>query len=504
MALAPFLTNAGSPNPPALMEQMGLVQCIYRQNPVAYDQILAAVAGGLRTLFVADLNVWPPSYAICQDGNNYFVHIAGTCNIEQWWGNVTGAFRGPYLGQPLIAHQFFLSAWINIATSIRDALGDNWQSGSLSFVGHSLGAAVALFGALEYANNFPALAVRFLGFATPKIMTAGYTGAPPIPCITVATSGDAVPNTPPTNHFLSIGALGATFWGIPSRWTHYESLYRTDSFGEITALPVGGFDYFPSLVELAQTATVHLPTYYSAQQCSTYVLNGTANPGDDMVFRILYALNNGTWQQNQNVQMVAPGGVDLPLQNEHVFLQPPTLPLTPGNVAEINTVIGEFVFAENASAILAGETTMANAAVKIVFTFADNLGAFSDTWYMPTGPATTFNPSLLQTYVVKRLALSGMQTSFQKVRVSTIGTPRQARSYFPSDFSLTPATVVGSYRNPSGDPTLPTDAPFTAIMVNKISTSTIGRWFLAESRMPSWSMAASSAAIRPGSGPCNA
>lgn len=114
---------------------------------------------------------------------------------------------------------------------------------------------------------------------------------------------------------------------------------------------------------------------------------------------------------------------------------------------------------------------------KFVFSFHDNLGGITDTWFSTVAtPAQGTPPPYLAAYVTARLGLSGAQTQFDKVRVSTLGAPRNTRVWFPNNMGL-PNPPVGTFSLSTRAGVDQSDAPFLAIMMNKLSGTTSGRWF---------------------------
>jgi hypothetical protein len=121
---------------------------------------------------------------------------------------------------------------------------------------------------------------------------------------------------------------------------------------------------------------------------------------------------------------------------------------------------------------------MAAPGSKIVFSFHDNLGGITDTWYTLTNPASSVPFATLANYVQYRLGISGAQTVFDKIRVSTIGAARQTSVYFPSQLPAGSATSgFFAFRTGARRTIDQSDAPFTAILMNKLSGTTSGRIF---------------------------
>ncbi len=124
--------------------------------------------------------------------------------------------------------------------------------------------------------------------------------------------------------------------------------------------------------------------------------------------------------------------------------------------------------------------------LKILYKFHDQLGGFSDYWI--DNQATISNPpggALLRSYLNTRLGLSGIQTTWDYLRLSSFNTnpptPRQVITYYPSDAAFSAVTITGSFIQSGRLSTqLPDDSDYkgTAFNMRKFSSDSFsGRLF---------------------------
>ena len=477
--LANFDLANGEPDPQALLQQNALIECVYNDDQAAAQQIVNLLGSGSVVAWQFQPQSWPPSYTLLRQGTNLYLCIAGTVNAQQWYGNVVGSFGGPYGSYACFAHSFFLDASNTLWEQLLPSLPADWRACNWYVSGHSYGAAAGFLVALKILQTVPAIFVQYLGFAEPKTLTSGYNGPLPNPRFCISTIGDAVPMVPPRYSLPSAQtAANALYYGIPLDWTHYESIYFVSSSGILSSGSNSDLYGPPNPVILGSTFTVHYACYY-LRSCTAY-WRSTGDMGQtSQVAAIGATVCAGGTVQVQAVNVPSLATVSIPQQNEQIYLQLPTIPLNQTNLATVETVSGVIDLQTSGNPIFRGETedSMASPATKLTFYFHDNLGGFTDTWYSLTSPAFVFTAAQLVLYIRYRLRISGAQTTFDKCRVSLLSSPRQTATFFPNDFP-SGEPMTGQFTLSGGPPVDQSDAPFTAVMINKLSTSTMGRWMM--------------------------
>jgi len=472
---APFQTEGGHPNPQAAVEQMTLIVCVGYNAQALALRLLGAVGGGTLLAWHFDEKSWPPSWALFRQGNNIYLSIYGTVNTQQWYGNVVGVFGRPYGVFPNQVHAFFEDAWMNVLAQVRPNLPDDYPTCNFKFIGHSYGGAVAFLGSTYWQRLFPAQAVEFWGFSNPKSLTTGYPGALAATRFLFADPADAVSWVPPGSTIQAVSRTTPLFlFGIPVRWNHYATCYTIDTRGNITFRDPSYFNGVVTPYLIGQTVVTH-DSQRMTRQCVTWFQSLEGENASPAIVNLAETAAALEAVQDQNVNINIADSVNIPYQNDAVFLNQAGGALTPSNLLTVNQLTGGLVGPNAANSILSplarGVFTMA---VKATFFWNVNQAGLSESWYLP-GPA---NPLLvplagLGTYIQRRLGVSGAQTQFDYVRLSSVGASRQVQVYYPEDFAAASILITPAPRS-NGD----SDFGGTALLIRKISGLFFSRFFL--------------------------
>jgi len=209
-------------DPVAALQQATLILALYENREDQAQQVLSIYGGGTQLLWDYKPNTFPPSYAIFQQGNAYFIIFTGTVNAKQWYLNISGAYAVPYPESNVNVH----GGWYAIANQewplLRSYLPPDLTTGQYFISAHSYGAAIGLLVAdmLVAATNPDN--VQLLTIGQPRVFT---TGNPPLPHVyhRIVNQGDAVTHVPVTSAAIGLGLLllripvFSTFAG----WQHY-------------------------------------------------------------------------------------------------------------------------------------------------------------------------------------------------------------------------------------------------------------------------------------------
>jgi hypothetical protein len=373
-------------------------------------------------------------------------------------------------------HTFFQDQWNTIKPAILAGLPTGWQMMPINISGYSMGAAIAFLAALDFAQNNPGQSVAFMGFATPKALTDGYTGPLPSPCFSIVNSGDCVPYLAP-NGALSVAPLVAGFgaFAIPINWKHYGNFVGISNTGIASRLAPATFDVTPSSSLIANTFSSHpLAGYLPPVQSvwTTYVTQGPDAP----LLNFASATAGTAPVQNMNPPINADATVNIPLQNQITFLDPVNAPLRAANLPLVETISGSITSVTQANPIFTLSNRGQPMSCKVTFFYHDNLAGFSESWYVPSATdPNAIGIGILGQYLNGRMALSGQQTTFDYCRVSTIGVARQVLVY-PFDVMNPLYNTIGTY---SVNRTVQTsDFGGTALVVRKNAGFFYSRFFL--------------------------
>lgn len=219
----------------AAREQLFLVAAVYanaRQSAEALFGNDATV-----TAWVHQPASWPPSYmvAVGADGSRWVV-FAGTSNLRQVFGHISGAFAEVYNGGPGLVNSAWMDAWRNCREDIVAALGDFGPgSGVVHFSGHSYGGAVAQIAGWEFAQLMGAGRVQVQTLESPIPFTASIPGDEP-PIWRFENTDDVVPTLPAsvTGTALAWDQLAPTAWfSLAPAWRRYGRVTRLTPTGGV-------------------------------------------------------------------------------------------------------------------------------------------------------------------------------------------------------------------------------------------------------------------------------
>ena len=216
--------------------------------------------------FLYDPKGMLPSLALIQQGESWYLWLAGTVAIKQWIGNVTGAMWRESLGGGVYAQGYF---W-GLAQKLW-ALGQQYlppQSGGLTLtvVGHSLGGAVAQVIANLLVSQYSAQQVKLLTFGQPKCYSENAEAYNPFAYYSrFRMILDPVPKLPLDE--------GQTFWGALASvtpfvssivsWRHYGKGWVLTPNGQIISDPgLAAAQDAPFVFLVGSSVTNHLMGTY--------------------------------------------------------------------------------------------------------------------------------------------------------------------------------------------------------------------------------------------------
>jgi len=238
MAFHEFNNNNGTPNIYALIEQVALVTCLYWNRQSHYEQIIAKGGGGQVVRWVFTPTVWPPSFAICRQGDRYFVSLADTTNETQWFLHFAGAFGEKYLDGETAVHAFWWKVWKdNLADQIINAIGIPATGKKIYAFGDSYGGALAQLLGNDYALLLNPESVQVLTTGQPKPLCSGYEGPQASVHLRVAHPQDPVSVLPTVNFNASVERLipGRFLFSKPLDWIHYGDGFLWGPNGQLVA-----------------------------------------------------------------------------------------------------------------------------------------------------------------------------------------------------------------------------------------------------------------------------
>lgn len=463
MAFSSTVLADGSPNLTAALEQITLITAVSYDRRQVIEDLLAAIGGGSILFYHFQTDTLPPSFSVTRSGNVISVAIFGTVTLAQWIADFVGAYGTPFPNSTVTVNGFFLSTWQTLRPAVIAALPADVAQCTVIFSGHSLGAAVALLGALDLCRLPVAAAVEFLGFGLPKTLTAGFAGPFPTANNFISLSDDAISYLPPTD-CVSLALRTSTVFllGIPITWEHFSTGFVLDGSFTLSKKTASYWDATPGPVLLGNTLKGHTINSYVTDIIFAWQRGVGVGIGAQIVPLIVWAASEPSIQ-NSNVNVDVANYVNFPYQNTSVWFSTPSSPLTPANVTELNTVAGVLSVATGSNAILptlAEGTSMPD--TKLTFFFHAGIQGFSESYIVPGYGPQSILPSALTTYIQKRMLISGPDTVFDYCRASEVGSPRLAFAYYPGTLGLV-APVKGN----AGYSLAGTDQPDSALILRR-------------------------------------
>lgn len=480
MPLQEFSLDDGAINPLALLEQECGVQAITANQQAALQRLLDGSGGGNILVFRYITTTWPPSWAICRQGNDLIVNIAGTVNTQQWAGDVIGCFAADYTAMGVKVHSFFQAAATVVWSEMIPILPSDVGTCRLKISGTSYGGAVAFLIALIWVRTFPGADVQLFEIASPKALTTGYPGPLPRVSFVVRNNSDVVPLVPPNAIVSAVGAINPLFtFAVPINWTHYGMGVQINAVGTLVPVPLSWFDQPITAGGIADTVTSHYLTNYMAstvQQVTSYTNTAYALSVVNLAEELIQAAQTQTIVTNAG----ALGTIDIPQQNIEVFLSSPTGPLTPANLRNVQSgmvTLGSVSQANAIFTVLSGDLSMP---CKVTFFFSVNLAGWSESFIWPNQPPSTFTIANAVSYLKARMNISGDQTVINYVRVAQVGSPRIVQIYAPADLLAGGmATLGGTYATFASIRFAPSDFGGTSLLTRKTAISTqFSRFFI--------------------------
>lgn len=472
MGFSPPLLDDGTPNSDLALELYTLTAACYWNQPGEVNNMLSAIGGGIRYAFSFQNVGYPPSWTVVRSGNTVVLAFSGTVNFTQMVGDVAGAIGVPYTGTSAQAHGFFLGAWERMRSDILGVLPNDLATCTVIFTGHSYGAAVAMFGALDFKRNGFGADVQNFGIAKPKILTQGFSGPLPSVSLFIGSDYDIVPVLPPSGMLMNVVVgISPPLWALPVNWTHVCDGWTLDYGANITKQERSYFDRACTPAQIQSTFDTHpgrtTGNLMLAFNNNQYAARTNRHPCQQILERIIRQPNPQSTPPNPDLVTY----MNLPYQNAQNFVSSPSAPLTPANALTVASVSVSRVNTANGNGIFTGATGgSAMSAAKITFFLQDGLNGFSETYYKDGAVAADIPLSDLAAYAVKRMAVSGNNTTMLFARVAQVN-PKGPVVVFQQRQLIPDGTVVGTYGEQS-------DFSNTALLINKNPQNQAARLYL--------------------------
>lgn len=486
---SPFADAQGVPQWEALLEQACIFQALTFNDRQVAEDIIGICGGGQIRQWEWSTGSWPPSLVMYRQANVITIHVTGTENLAQLWGDVIGVYARPYANLGCKVHTFFEDAWFSVRDRITPNLPDDWRTCSFRFFGHSLGAAVAFLGSLAWKRDNPNMRVDLLAMAMPKSLTIGYNGFLPNTCNFVASPEDLVPLVPPNGMIAALNVLTpAAVFSIPQTWVHYATGWFLDYNNRpLTQGTADDFNRTPSPAILGTTAVVHYGENYLGN-----ILQGWGRyvgSGQDVALQpIAIRLSQNPPLQTLANNIDAPSLVDIPQQNRLAFDSPGPGPLTEANLRSVNSLTGRVSGVTRTNAIfpvLTPGDVMADS--KMTIYMNDGNGSFSESFFRAGVAPGGVTPLSIMNFTDALVRVLGGQTTITKVRVSSVGVSRRTILYrletlraavagavpAPFDLGWTGMASVGGHSTVKES-----DIAGTALLLEKRNDLRTANWFL--------------------------
>lgn len=457
----------------ALVEQSTILGALYWNRRDLAEAAIGICGGGTLLAWQFQTDSFPPSWALIRQGNNLYLMITGTVNIQQVAGDIVGVFSTDYNGGQCAAHRFFLASWATLKTQITPSLPADWTNCDMHFFGHSLGGAIAHLGALEWARDNPGIYVEVIRLACPKSLTQGYSSPDvPVSWFHVSFSGDPITFLPPAG-LLPVLPLNVIYFGIAASWTHYGKGYTIDVNGSLTPTPASSWDRSPTPGESLGGNTTHrIATYMQAAESGLQQLP----PGLDFtLISLSQQIRALPAVQNQNVNIDSANFIDIPYTNEKILLQPPPGPLTVSNLNLLSYVAANRISITRTNPILSRLNLENGMATKATFFYSIGTAGESESWYIPGVEPTAVTLDQLTAYLYARMKCSGLQTVLTYVRLASVGAVRRVITYFPGDFQ-NPNALTGWAQNRAGT-AYASDFSGTSLLLRKYNNLSSALWY---------------------------
>lgn len=466
----------GQINLSAAIEQLLLITSCYQNDRDSIEEELVALGGGSILDLFFNPDTWPPSFVVVRSGNDICIAITGTTSWPEALGDVLGCIGQRYEGGSEIVHGFFYLAWVAMRNRVKALMPPDVGNCRIMFTGHSYGGCVALLGSIEFKRLNIGATREFLGFGCAKLFGLGFVGPLPELASSLRVDGDIIPYLPMPFMGPTAGdPVGAILLGRNFTWAHPEEQFDLyERYGTIPhVVQQGGDGALPFAQIYGSTYNDHKTANYAAILTSAWRQSENNGTGR-MLVPILNHVVEETPRQNV-VGLIPPAQiVDIPFQNVQIFSSTPTTPLTPANVSLVTSVGAAFSVATEGSGILRNALEDGNMAdSKITFFFRTNVQGFSESYIIPGQDPQSVLVADLVTYVQRRMAICGPQTTWEYVRISSVGNPRLVQIYYPgAPFPNAPVSGNPFY-NVSGS-----NDPDTALIVRRTNAAQFSLQYL--------------------------
>lgn len=477
MSFTPFKNDSGDPDCNAVLEQTTLTGAVYWNRRDSAEAMLALIGGGTVRAWQFNEASWPPSWALLQQGNHLYVVLAGSTSSVHWYGNIVGCYAVQYGSFPNFVHNFFDQVWQGLRVSLIQNMPAGFETMPISFVGHSFGSAVAFLGALEWRRRFGTVQVEYMGLAKPKPLTDGYTGALPQSRYFISTGNDCVSQLPPNSLVLGVlDALSQWQYSVPMDWRHYSPGYRFDADDVLRLRGPREWDTTPSAGQISATPFYHpIGNYMQAAENAWLVCRHDGR--DAPIIEMSRQIRGMPAVQNGNVNIDFRQYVDVQQQNQQLFRSQGPGPLTPENLNSVNNTSGVVLGRSSANGIFPALTGGNGEMQKMSFFYHVNSAGYSESHLVPDQANLAAYEALAAAYTAKRLAASGVQTTLDWIRFSTIGTARRVVVFTP--FDLPAGTPIrGSFGAGGHGGQQSSDFGATALLLRKVAANgSFSHWF---------------------------
>lgn len=194
----------------AAREQAALILALYMKSDYWFQYV--AELGKKDTTYLEGRytsNSWTGTSAVLvnfklfRQQGEYWLVIAGTENMVQWQGNLSGVFLAPgFLGTSALVNNFFLQMAAAIISIVRPKLPEVMSGVTLNISGHSLGGAAGFLIACSLKNAAPNAIINLMTFGEPRSLTENYDGPVPDMHHRIVQTDDAVTVLAPANYLF--------------------------------------------------------------------------------------------------------------------------------------------------------------------------------------------------------------------------------------------------------------------------------------------------------------
>lgn len=318
----------------ALLEQVCGVAAIYGGVKQDAQDLLDLCGGGEVVAWAFTPESATPDLAVVRQGSHWYIWVAGTVNLTQWIANVTGSLAVTSINPNVYANRFF---WLAAETLLQVGgrfLPPLTPDLRITFVGHSMGAAVAFAMWYMLRGRYPGYQVELLQLAPAKLFTFGLNNPSPSTHFLVRVPGDPVVMVPPpAQELMAVNPiLGAPFvFSNGLGWCHYGKPYQLSRAGQLTQdLPQQYWNTVPLQWLYTIDTSAHPIASYASFIREGIVDPYPVTPRARRVLGLLETVAAHPPQPNQSIPFDPAAATD-PAQSNQAYFGSTTGPITQAN-----------------------------------------------------------------------------------------------------------------------------------------------------------------------------